>query len=472
MTFSAGVAIIGDRAFFFCNSLTGVTLPVGVAVIGDEAFSDCRSLTDMTIPESVVSIGKGTFASCGGLTNISVSAGNTAYKSVGGVLFNKAGRLLAAYPTGKAGAYSVPDGVTAIGDGAFTGCGGLIDVAFPTSVTGIGGRAFNNCGGLTDVTFPLGLVSIGSEAFAYCRGLTGVTIPASVTAVGVGAFGGAFSWCANLTDISVAEGNAAYCDIGGVLFDKSGTTLLQYPAGRSGAYSVPSGVTNIGSYAFMHCTMTGVTFPDSLTGIGLAAFGDCRNLETVALPDGLRSIGEWAFGSCHGLKDVRIPEGVIHIGSGAFSRCTSLTGISVAAANAGYKDVGGVLFNKTGTALLQYPAGRSGAYAIPSGVTAISEQAFAGCIDLTGVTIPKGVTSIGKETFSNCLSLEKVVLPKGMRSIDKWAFPGCDSLESVVFPKGLTSIGGWTFESYVRQRSLNAAKGKPIRRARGTDKKE
>ena len=66
------VASIGDSAFSYCSSLTGVTVPDGVTSIGDRAFYSCRNLTEITIPESVVSIGAGAFDSCKALKKIIV----------------------------------------------------------------------------------------------------------------------------------------------------------------------------------------------------------------------------------------------------------------------------------------------------------------------------------------------------------------------------------------------------------------
>jgi hypothetical protein len=142
----------------------------------------------------------------------------------------------------------------------YTGPGG--DVAIPDSVVGkpvtsIGPSAFVYSSGLTTMTIPDSVTSIGSGAFAYCTALTSVTIPEGVTSIGDAVFRN----CGSLTDISVAAGNASYSSsLDGVLFDKSRGTLIQYPGGRFGDYIVPSGVTNIRTFAFADCrSLTGVT---------------------------------------------------------------------------------------------------------------------------------------------------------------------------------------------------------------------
>ena len=83
--------------------------------------------------------------------------------------------------------------------------------------------------------------------------------------------------------------------------------------------------------------------------------------------------------------------------------CTSLTAITVDALNSAYSSVDGVLFNKSQTTLIQYPAGKAGtSYTIPNSVTSIGDSAFSGCTSLTSVTIATSVTSIGDEAFYDC----------------------------------------------------------------------
>ncbi len=132
--------------------------------------------------------------------------GNTVYFSKDGVLFDKKRSILHSYPGGKSGEYQIPEGVTGIGDGAFSGCGlksvtisesvksigdyafgdcdSLTSVTIPGSVTSIGARVFFGCGSLADVTISEGVTSIGDFAFSDCYSLTSVTIPGSVTSIG------------------------------------------------------------------------------------------------------------------------------------------------------------------------------------------------------------------------------------------------------------------------------------------------
>jgi len=166
--------------------------------------------------------------------------------------------------------YTVADGkVTITG---YTGVGGA--VTLPSTIEG----------------YPV--TSIGNGAFQWCSSLTSVTIPGSVTSIGDYAFRG----CTALTSIAVAEGNSAYASANGVLFDKSQTTLVQYPGGKTGAYTIPGSVTSIGYGAFASCTgLTSITIPVSVTRIGSGAFQGCSGLTSVYCTGNAPDIGTGAF---------------------------------------------------------------------------------------------------------------------------------------------------------------------------------
>jgi len=140
------VTSIGYNAFSGCTGLTGVTIPNSVTSIGQEAFVSCSGLTSITIPNNVTSIGPGVFIYCHSLTEINVAAGNSAFTSENGILYNKDKTKIHAYPGGKAGTtFNIPDSVTRIGDYAFTSCIGLTSVTFRSA-----NIAINDSGG----TFP------------------------------------------------------------------------------------------------------------------------------------------------------------------------------------------------------------------------------------------------------------------------------------------------------------------------------
>ena len=304
VTLPAGVTSIGDYAFSYCGNLALATLPAGLQVIGRGAFDQCKKLSSVVIPAGVISIGDGAFAGCNSLPTITVAAGNTKYVAVDGVLLNKEKTQLVQYPAGRAAtSYVIPKEVTSIEAGAFEAAEKL-----------------------TAITIPVGIVSIGRMAFESCFALTTISIPATVKTIGANAFG----YCQELAEIKVEAANTAYTSVDGVLFDKAKKTLITYPRGRkTTTYVIPSGVTNIESYAFEYTqNLTSITIPTSVKKIGLAAFASSV-LTSVVIPDGVDTIESWTFGWCEELASVALPASVKTFRYGAFSGCKNLKSLTV-----------------------------------------------------------------------------------------------------------------------------------------------
>ncbi len=78
-------------------------------------------------------------------------------------------------------------------------------------------------------------------------------------------------------------------------------------------------------------------------------------------------------------------------------------------------------------------------------VTAIGNNAFENCEDITDFTIPEGVVSIGNSAFSGCHNLRKINLPESIEAIGEKAFYECTALESLILPKKLTVISKQSF---------------------------
>ena len=148
------------------RTTTAYTVPNSVTTINMGAFAYSFGLNQVTIPSSVTDIGLAAFAFCPFLTEITVSEKNSAYSSKDGVLFDKEKTTLLQYPGGSCRAdYTVPDGVTTVGMGAFTYCKDLVSVTIPASVKAIGDDAFMTCMSLTDAYF-MGNAPVMGSAYA------------------------------------------------------------------------------------------------------------------------------------------------------------------------------------------------------------------------------------------------------------------------------------------------------------------
>ncbi len=247
------------------------------------------------------------------------------------------------------------------------------------------------------------VTSIGGEAFRKSYFLSRITIPDSVTSIGRDAF----SECANLSQINVSENNKCYKSIDGVLFDRTGKTIICYPKGKTESeYSIPESVTSIGDRAFYGCKgLTSINIPNFVTSIGDRAFYKCSGLTSINIPNSVTSIGDGAFFGCKGLTSINIPDSVTSIGDGAFFGCKGLMSIN-----------------------------------IPDSVTSIGDRSFSKCKSLTSIVIPDSVTSIGDEAFSWCESLTSIVIPDSVTSIGRYAFEACEKLSEIHINKTINSI--------------------------------
>ena len=339
------------RQNFNFNIIKSVIIKNGVTSISDYAFSDCSSLASVTIPNSVTNIGDGAFK-WSGITNI-----------------------------------TIPDSVTSIGDGAFE-WSGIASIKIPDSVTNIGICTFFFCKKLNFVSIPNSVTSIGSEAF-YCTSLTSIKIPDSVTSIGDSAFAG----CENLKNIAIG-----------------------------------SGVLSIGENAF---SGTGYYNDKSNWNNGTLYISDCL----IDIDNDFNSI-----------DDYTIKENTRVIADQAFFDCANLSSINVSNNNKNYSSNDGVLFNKSQTELITYPADKADSkYIIPNSVMTIDKYAFYGCRNLIGVTIPETLTSIDEFSFFNCASIESINIPNSVKNICQNSFNGCTSLKNVIIPNSITNISVGAF---------------------------
>ena len=389
-TIRKGVKVIGNNAFWWCDSLTNINIPNSVTNIGYEAFECCRSLTNINIPNSVTYIGYNAFSDCRSLTNINIPNSVT---NIGNGAFSKCELLTN---------INIPNSVTNIGDSAFEGCHSLTSINIPNGVKNIRNGTFGGCS-FTNINVPNSVTNIGDRAFASCSSLASINIPNSVTNIG----DEAFSLCKSLTDINI-----------------------------------PNSVTNIGDEAFSWCeSLTSINIPNGVTNIGNGTFEGCWSLTSINIPNSVTNIGNNAFSCCYKLTSIKIPSSVVNINGNPFCRWNG----DLYNESKAFIYEHQVLFNKDKTTLIAYISKEKN-YIIPNSVTNIGDGAFWDCESLTSINIPDGVTNIGNGAFLGCKLLTNINIPDGVTNIGNAAFWGCESLTSINIPNSVTAIGNWAFE--------------------------
>ena len=323
---------------------------------------------------------------------------------------------------------TLPETLTYISTGAFSDCSKLRAIEIPERVKSIGEEAFRGCVSLSQVSLMKNgaLTTIGDQAFAMC-GISTMHLPVNLTELGNGVFYGS----TGMTSITVESGNATYQVLNNALYDAAGTTLLYYPAGLSGTYTLNSNTLAVDNYAFAYSRCTNVILNEGITNLGDSAFANSY-IRTAELPSSVASMGAdcysysslstltfhenialaeipvWAFNGCYYLKNVTVPSSVTKIGDGAFIS-TSLNSLT---------------------------------FAEGSKLNVIGVSAFEGC-PLTTVEFPASVTIIGPCAFSSCYDLKNVTWESGsnLTSINHTAFEYCTALKSITLPDSLTEVG-------------------------------
>jgi hypothetical protein len=382
---------------FYGTAITQLTLPNSLQTIDFNAFKSTQ-LNSLTIPDSIVSLGEDVFAGTSSLSeycyNGSLDQTALEYAGLGGK--TKTCVETPALPTTASfdcplggGTYEVEAGVLTETTGE---CGG--ELVLHSSVATINGYALQGFKG-TKLTIPATVLEILGSPFAY--------VPATLTA------------------IDVDPANQNYSSIDGVLFDKNATELIAYPSGKSDvAYTIPATVERMRYYGFA---------------------GPKQYLTIVSIPDTVIDIGDQMFYGATGLTTVAIGSGVSSIGVQAFVSASDLTTISVSDSNQTYTSIDGVLYDKSITQLVAYPAGKADVtYIAPNTVTSTDYNIFAYSGNLITVDL-SSIAILGGQAFEYPSSIEEIIFGDELTALASNTIIGASSLKRVTFGSGLTTIG-------------------------------
>ena len=385
-----------------------------VVAIGDSAFENRTDLRTVMIPDSVTRINIGVFSGCINLANITLSKK-----------------------------------IEKIGENAFYNCDSLQSVEIPKCLNDVYARydsiyipngVFNECSNLKTIIFEEGSTVIADALFRGCDGLESVTIPNTVTQI----YGYAFADCRNLKNINISDSVTV---LGENVFQND-TSITEI--------NLPDSITALGRGAFSGCNrLKSIVIPDSVTNIGISAFSECKNLESVTLSKGLEKIGENAFYNCDSLQSIEIPKSLkdvyatydsIYTPNGVFNECSRLKTI---------------VFEKGSTiiadALFRGCDGLE-SIVISDTITQIYGYAFADCKNLKNINISDSVTVLGENAFQNDTSITEINLPDSITALGRGVFSGCDRLKSIVIPDSVTNIGISAFSECKNLESVTLSK--------------
>ncbi len=334
--------------------------------------------------------------------------------------------------------------VTAIGDTAFFHESSITSITVPNTVTSVGERAFYDCRGIRGLVYndnilmyvpylsssvisvPEGIKTIHRDAFIDHYNLSTLTIPSSVTDIG----SYSFRYCTNLSTVNF---NAIDCNATSAFVSLESLTTLNFA----------SNVTRISDSICLFCSnLVDLVLPDSLTYIGKCAFLNCVLPSTITIPENVTYIGEGAFGQCTGLSTLYFNA----------TNCTSdLIEGSSSATIFGGSSLSTVIIGENVTRIpnsFLWACQNVQSLTIPESTTIIGNKAFLAS-GLTEITIPENVTEIGGLAFWSCTNLTTVnynaINCTSAGSSSQYIFKDCSALTTVNIGENVTNIPDYLF---------------------------
>lgn len=293
-----------------------------------------------------------------------------------------------------------------------------------------------------------GLTEVVANLYHQYKG--DIVIPESITYEGK-----------EYTVTAIGESAFSQRDITSITFPNSITSI-----GRAAFYNcslldsvvLPEKVTVIGDMLFANCTsLRRVVIPEGLTLIDNSAFNCCYSLESLIIPNSVTRIEDWAFAGCKGLTYVEMSRGLTYVGSGAFGDCSALNTVIIpdlsswSMINFGDNNANPLTTTKT----LKINNEEIRDLVIPDDVTYIGDNAFRGCTNITSVTMGENVTKIGTSAFYGCKNCASITIGENVTSIGSWAFYGCSAMTSLTsLPRKVPSTTSNSFDSAIKDQAI------------------
>ena len=326
---------------------------------------------------------------------------------------------------------NIPNTISSIEKGAFTGCSKLINYINNVGYVGKWAVAFN--GPINEkVEFEAGTVGIIDDfCFEYKTGIDEVIVPESTLYIGAHAFESAYPMNrVTIKNENVVIGYYAFADLSVKYADIPAHAVAYFKNQQLVTLKVNSG--------------------DSIAG---GEFPDGSQLKEIEFPETLKFIGADAFGKCNAITSVRIPNieawcniTFENVSANPLYYITSDGNFYV---GKGYEALTKLVVPKTikeikDSAFCGYKKLQTVEFENGSACTRIGNYVFHFCGGLTSVELPNSITEIGANAFEQT-SIPKIVIPDNVETIGFKAFFGCTQIADIVMSKNIQKIGSQAF---------------------------
>lgn len=306
----------------------------------------------------------------------------------------------------------ISEGVTSIGDSAFSCLSELKKVDFPISLKRIGVSAFSYCVSLDTINIPNSVEYIGDNCFAYCSNLKLISIGRNINKIP----NRCFKNCVKLDNVHIGP------------IDTIGVAAF-YADSALSSITFEEGVSLIDSSAFRQCvSLKHINLPHSTQCISTWAFVN-SGLQSFICPEGLISIQQEAFASCMDLETFHLSSSVRDFSYKVpLFGCSKLTTITVDESNYTYycPPRSNAIIQRSNNALIQACMNT----VIPPSVSRITRGAFSRT-NLSRLSIPNSVKVIEDQAFAHMDFLRVVEIGSGVETIGGAAFDGCNTLDTI-----------------------------------------
>ena len=301
---------------------------------------------------------------------------------------------------------------------------GIVEIYLPEDITKIGYQAF--ClSSLKRLVVPADnrIESIGEDAFGVCTQLLSPIHFPRVTEIGAYAF----NHCTALTEVSFPMVKR----LGAACFHNCWQLIKVSLGGKESVGNrlvIPASIESVGENAFVGCKQIKSVdmSASSLRSLPRKLFFDCTYLEQVVLPESLTQLGDSIFAYTR-LASVNVPSGVTEIPDGCFMGCYGLSHIDLPPRTVSIGD-----FSFMGCYGLSH-------IDLPSQIVSIGDFSFKGS-GIVSMTFPSTVRRLGKGCIQDCIELTDFQYPENITDMDRAFFEGCISLKRVGLPSGMTRL--------------------------------